>query len=93
MRIDTFRCGLLRILSGYDCDVCNRRLCTLLSVHHLFYKHYAWKEEAAKKKHCLKKAHSQPQTSQQDDNYLFSQYLRLSHSQQETVGTEDADVT
>ena len=93
MRVDTFRCGLLRILSGYDCDVCNRRLCTLPFVHHLFFKHYVWKEGAANKKHCLKKAHYQPQTYEQDDNYLSSQFLRLSHSQQETADTEDADVT
>ena len=73
MRIDTFRCGLLRILSGSDCD----ELATAD-----FAAYYAWKEEAANKKHCLWKARSQPQTSQQDDNYLSSQFLRLRQSQQ-----------
>ena len=58
----------------------------------MFFKHYAWKDEAANKKHCLLKAHSQPQTSQQDDNYLSSQFLRLRHGQQETAD-KDADVT
>ena len=32
-----------------------------------------------KKKQQIRKAHSQPQTSQQDDNYLSSQFLRLRH--------------
>ena len=37
-------------------------------------------------------AHSQPQTSQQYDNYLSSHFLRLRHSQIETAD-KDADVT
>ena len=50
--LDTSKCGcgLVRILSGFDCDICIRMLCTLSFIHHFYFEHYAWKEEAAKKK-------------------------------------------
>ena len=82
--MDTFSCGLLHILCGSDCD---RRLCTLSFVHHLFF----FKHLPGKKKQQLRSIVSQPQTSQQDVNYLSSQFLRLRHSQQEAAD-KNADV-
>ena len=50
MLIDTFRCGLLRIFSESDCDVCYRGLCNhpIVRPSSVFF-NYVLKEEAEKK--------------------------------------------